>query len=80
MHQDEKYCLGLRTYVDNTTSTTYTYICKALDPKASTSAKVWVCYRITNSSGSKSFANGINNFNNPDALVKATDAATLTYV
>ena len=80
MHQLESYDFGLRTYVDNTTSATYTYFCKALDPKASTSDKVWVCWRVTNANGNKSFANGVDNFTNPTALVKATDAATLTYV
>ncbi len=80
MHQLESYDLGQRTVIDNTSSATYTYICKTLNPTAATTSKEWVCYRITNASGDKSFANGIDNFNVAANLVRASDATTLTYL
>lgn len=80
MHQLESYDLGLRTYIDNTSSATYTYICKSLNPTAATTDKVWVCYRLTNADGTKSFANGIDNFTRSENLVKASLVTTYTYV
>ncbi len=79
MRQEDEYDFGLRTEIDNTTSATYTYTCKSLDPNASSLSPVWVCYRVTNATGTKSFANGVNNFSEPRKLMTVAAALTATY-
>lgn len=79
MRPEDEYDLGLRTVIDNTTSATYTYTCKSLDPKASSADPVWVCYRITNATGTKAFANGVDDFKRPEKLITVAAALTATY-
>ena len=79
MRKEDEYDLGLRTVIDNTTSADYTYICKALDPNAVSTDKVWVCYRITNATGTKAFANGVDTFSRKEKLIVVADALTATY-
>lgn len=79
MRQENEYDFGLRTEIDNTTSATYTYTCKSLDPNASSTSPVWVCYRVTNATGAKSFANGISDFKRPEKLITVAQALTANY-
>ena len=79
MRKEDEYDFGLRTEIDNTTSATFTYTCKALDPAALSTDKVWVCYRTTNATGSKSFANGVDNFHRKEKLITVADALTASY-
>ena len=79
MLKEDAFDFGLRTNIDNTTSATYTYICKSLDPRASILDRVWVCYRLENATGSKSFANGIDSFTKKDSLITVSQALTATY-
>lgn len=79
MRQENEYDFGLRTQIDNTTSATYTYTCKSLDPNASSADPVWVCYRVTNATGTKSFANGVDNFKESKKLITVAQALTATY-
>lgn len=79
MRKEDEFDFGLRTNVDNTTSVDYTYVCKALDPNADVGSKVWVCWRITNASGTKAFANGNDSFYRKEKLISVADALTATY-
>lgn len=79
MQESGEYDLGLRTNIDTTSSPDYTYICKALNPNSTSTDKVWVCWRITNASGTKSFANGVSNFDDYRKLITVAEALTATY-
>lgn len=79
MRKENEYDFGLRTNIDNTTNTDYTYICKALDPNADVAHKVWVCYRIVNATGNKAFANGVDNFSRKEKLITVAESLTATY-
>lgn len=70
---------GLSTIIDNTTSATYTYIYKSLDPTAATTASVWLCKRITNSTGTARFANGITDFSVQSSLITVAQGLSATY-
>ena len=70
---------GKTTVIDNTTSATYTYIYKSLNPSASQTKKEWLCKRITNATGTSSFANGVDNFLKQELLVTIATGLTATY-
>ena len=65
--------------VDITTDATYTYIRKALDPKAADTGKVWLCKRIVTASGVSSFANGVDDFLEPTKQMTLAATLTATY-
>ena len=84
MIQLNMYDLGLRTERDTTTDPLYVFTSYTLNPSAATSDSQWVCKRTTVATGSNKFALGSNgvpvtNFDNPQALLKASLAATYTY-
>lgn len=79
MRKEDEFDFGLRTNIDDTTSADYTYICKSLDPAGDTTSKVWVCYRITKATGTKSFANGNDSFARKEKLITVAEALTATY-
>lgn len=72
---------GVVTYIDSTTSADYTYIYKSLNSNATiTDGKAqWLSKRVTNASGSSSYANGIDNFLRPEKLVTIASGLTATY-
>lgn len=72
---------GVTTQIDNTTNAAYTYIYKSLNSNATTTdgKAQWLCKRVTNASGSSSFANGIDNFLRPEKLVTIATGLTATY-
>ena len=70
---------GKITIIDSTTSATYTYIYKSLNPNAVQTKKEWLCKRITNASGTSSFANGVDNFLKQDSLVTIATGLTASY-
>lgn len=65
--------------IDITDDPLYTYVRKALDPNASDTAKVWICKRIVNASGTASFANGVDDFLNPEKCMTLSETLTATY-
>lgn len=79
MRKENEFDFGLRTEIDNTSSATYTYTCKSLNPAGLSTDAIWVCFRTTNATGSKSFANGIDNFNRPEKLITVAAALTASY-
>lgn len=70
---------GKSVDIDVTTSATYTYIRKALDPKAADSAKAWISKRIVNASGTYSYANGVDNFSSPEKCMTLSETLSATY-
>lgn len=70
---------GLSTIIDNTTSATYTYIYKSLDPTAATTGSVWICKRVTNATGTSRYANGVSDFSRSDLLITIAGGLTATY-
>jgi len=67
------------TLIDATTSATYTYIYKSMNPNPSQTKAEWLCKRITDASGSSSFANGVTDFMRPEKLVTIAGGLTATY-
>lgn len=70
---------GKTTVIDTTTNTLYTYIYKSLNPKAVTTKAEWLCKRVTNASGTSSYANGVDNFMKKENLVTIATGLTATY-
>ncbi len=73
---------GVTTHIDNTTSATYTYIYKSLNSLADpsiTTKQDWLCKRVTNASGTSSFANGVSDFLRPEKYVTIATGLTATY-
>lgn len=70
---------GKITIIDSTTSATYTYIYKSLNPNASQTTREWLCKRVTNASGTSSFANGVDNFLKQEKMVTIATGLTATY-
>lgn len=79
MRKEDEFDFGLRTNIDNTTSADFTYICKTLDPNGLTTDDIWVCYRLTNATGTKSFANGVDSFARKEKLMTVAEALTANY-
>ena len=67
------------TLIDNTTSATYTYIYKSMNPNPSQTKAEWLCKRVTNASGTSSMANGVADFMRPEKLVTIATGLTATY-
>jgi len=70
---------GLRRHIDNTTSTTYTYIYMSYDAAATTSQAKWLCKRIKNADGTSAFANSISDFSDRGQLITVAQGLTATY-
>jgi len=70
---------GLAKIIDTTTSSTYTYIHKAMEENASRTAAVWLTKRIPNAGGRVAFANSITDFSRPDLLMTVAEGLSATY-
>jgi len=79
MSESASFDDGASTYIDNTTSATYTYIYKSLNTVPSTTKAEWLCKRVTNSNGNSCFANGVDNFLRQEKLITIAQGLTATY-
>jgi len=70
---------GKSTDIDVTTSATYTYIRKSLNPNATDSERSWISKRIVNASGVSSFGNGVCDFIKPEKCMTLAETLTATY-
>lgn len=70
---------GLAKIIDTTTSSTYTYIHKAMLENASTTDPVWLTKRIPNAGGRFAFANGVTDFSDQDVLLTVAQGIAATY-
>ena len=71
---------GKSVDIDIATDPLYTYIRKSLNPAATDDEKTWISKRITNSTGTSSFANNVVDFSRPEKCMTLAETLTATYV
>lgn len=70
---------GKSVYRDESTSTTYDYECRALDPKALKTDRVWICKRTVVATKTERYANGVDNFLKKEKLMTVAECLAATY-
>lgn len=70
---------GKSVYRNESSSTVYDYECRALDPNALTTDRVWLCKRTVFSTGTERFANGVDNFLRKEKLMTVSECLSATY-
>ena len=71
---------GKSVDIDISTDPLYTYIRKSLNPAATDTEKTWICKRITDATGTSSFANNVCDFSRPEKCMTLAETLTATYV
>lgn len=70
---------GKSVYRNESSSTVYDYECRALDPNALTTDRVWLCKRTVFATGTERFANGVDNFLKKEKLMTVSECLSATY-
>lgn len=70
---------GKSVYRNESSSTVYDYECRALDPNALTTDRVWLCKRTVFATGTERFANGVDNFLRKEKLMTVSECLSATY-
>ncbi len=71
---------GKSVDIDVATDPLYTYIRKSLNPAATDTEKTWICKRITDATGTSSYANNVTDFSRPEKCMSLAQTLTATYV